>query len=271
MGSQEVTSAYVDRVGSWIESEQRFTVESAERTVLHLRFDTGSFHFGPVFSDSASIVGHGNAAALLPRSVHDPDSRSLTIEPRRGTGRLFENGVENDWALGWPRGVPLDFGLDLRNADARLDLGGVAFQSGMLELAATEVELDFTEACPEDPARVLTIGGKVAKLHARRLGNAGIRELEIHGGVGTLRLDFTGAWTAPCRGRLDGGLCEVVLILPKDLACELRVTPETRSIAGDSTFDRDGDRWVNLARRGGPAMLVLEIDRGLGSLTVLER
>ena len=230
----------------------RLVIEPAEGRVLYqasLRYDARGFRPIANYSNGQLRVGvDGNENLHLPHD-HDGD-----IEGGRMTLRLGRN-------------VPLDLDFEFGAAMAEIELGGLSVRTADISTGASETRLEFSE-----PNRIqldrLNIDVGAAQFTARGLGNANVREVQLHGGVAEMTLDFSGQWRGNTHVDADFGLGSVTIRVPRNVG--VRVHKETllasfeaprMSRRGDD--DYYSDNWDEAQRR-----LTVDIEGAFGDISI---
>lgn len=130
------------------------------------------------------------------------------------------------------------------------------------------------------------IGGKSSQWDLR-LNTRARWEIDVNSGVGDVRLDLSdlrvtdlkvdsgiGAihLTLPRRGavkaRVDGGVGDVRITIPEGVEARIRVDRGLSSLNIDDRFRRRGDYYETEDFGGAESFIDLEIDTGIGSVTV---
>ena len=134
------------------------------------------------------------------------------------------DGAHNELTVTIPRDVPISLSLKLRTGESRTDLGGLTLTDLDAELSMGEHGLNFSEPLSGRPHRIRVAAG-MGEIRLENFGNAGPRELDVEGRMGSLTVDLGGEWPA-------GAVADVSL----DSAMgEFRVNvPNTVRIAPDS-------------------------------------
>jgi hypothetical protein len=170
--------------------------------------------------------------------------------------------------LALSRSVPLDLDLQLGATKAMLDLGGLELQRLKLESGASETVLDFSSP---NVARMdlLDVDVGAATFEARNLGNANASSIRVHGGVGSVDLDFGGQWTQDANVEVELALGKLSMHVPREVGVRVEVEKFLAS------FDQQGlqkrgdayytDNWDNakyrIRLRASTTFGGIEIDR----------
>ena len=125
-----------------------------------------------------------------------------------------------------PREVPIDLRLRLRMGETRIDLGGLILTDLDADLTMGEHRLDFSEPLAGRPDRIRVAGG-MGEIRLERVGNAGPRELDVEGRMGSLTVDLGGDWLpgAVADVTLDGAMGEFRLDIPNTV----RIAPDSNA------------------------------------------
>ena len=136
------------------------------------------------------------------------------------------DGAHNALTVTIPREVPIDLRLRLRMGETRTDLGGLFLTDLDADLTMGEHRLDFSEPLAGRPHHIRVSGG-MGEIRLERFGNAGPRELDVEGRMGSLTVDLGGDWPAGAVAdvRLDGSMGEFRLDVPNDV----RIAPDSNA------------------------------------------
>lgn len=210
----------------------------------------------------------------------------LGMESTGGGGRWIRwDGLDIDFDLGGlrdleeasstlelelSRSVPTDLSMKIGAAESTLRLGGVPLTSVSLETGASETEMSFDRPNPERMDR-LEIEAGAASLRTRELGNAHFGELTVEGGVGDLRLDFTGQWTRDASATVEVGLGSLRLIFPEELGVRIRRESFLASFEVPANFERTDSGYRSGNWSSAEHRLTLDLSAALGSVRVSVR
>lgn len=108
-------------------------------------------------------------------------------------------------------------------------------------------------------------GAGEAKLN---LGSLNLRELDVEMGAGELRLDLRGAPTHDYSVRVQGGVGEATVYLPKDVGISASASGGLGGISVTG-LNKNGDRYVNQAFQTAKVQIRLDIQGGVGSIKLI--
>jgi len=99
------------------------------------------------------------------------------------------------------------------------------------------------------------------------LGGTSLRTLDIDQGIGEMTLDLTGEWTDDLNVIIDGGIGAATIRVPDGTG--VRIKADT-GIGGVSAmgFTRSGGAFVNAAYGEPGATIEIDVDAGIGSITI---
>ena len=162
--------------------------------------------------------------------------------------------------------VPTRLEMRVGAAMSRIDLGGVPLTRLKYHTGASDTEIWFDSANPQRMDRLdLAVGA--AELEVRGLGNARFDELSFEGGVGDIRLDFTGDWQADATATIRMGLGSLTLIVPPDLG--VRIEKRGFLAALDAPgFEKVDGGWQSDNWESARNHLTVDLKAALGSIEV---
>lgn len=99
------------------------------------------------------------------------------------------------------------------------------------------------------------------------LGGTSLTDLDIDQGIGEMTLDLTGEWADALDVNIDGGIGSATIRVPDQVG--VRVNADT-GIGGVSAlgFTRRGDAYVNAAYGESDVTIEIDVDAGIGSITI---
>ena len=233
-----------------------------------------------VFGAGELTLGAGNSDQLFSGSFRynverwEPevsyDDGSLTIE-QGGTEEdwgIPTGNVENEWDIAFSPLVPLGMDFKIGAGDGNLDFTGLQLAALDADLGAGNFKMHFGEP-NESQMSHLTLNTGASKLEMTGIGNAGPERVNVQGGVGEIKLDFTGAWPNSADVEITSGVGSVTLRLPDDVGVQV----ETEGGLADvnvSGLQRASDAYVNDAFGDAETELRIHVTTGIGSLRLIE-
>lgn len=210
-------------------------------------------------------------SAATPLHSYDPASRQLTLGTSGQSERLSRNMSDKskgELRVSLSRNVPLDLDFDLGATKAILDLGGLKIVGMRLESSASETVLDFSTP-NTSRMRSLDVDVGAAGFEARNLANANAAAIRVHGGVGSVELDFGGQWSQDMVVNVDLALGKLTLHLPRDVGIRVEVEKFLASLdqqglqkRADAYYSDNWDRaQYHLRLRAETTFGGIELDR----------
>lgn len=253
----------------------RITVERADPGYLYqkyVRYDASRIEPSSDWTRESGVgrlrLGIRGQEDLQILSWDEDGGVDIDLRGIGGIGDLSEASSTLELALS--RSVATDLSLSIGAAESTLHLGGLPLTSLSLETGASETELTFDRPNPERMDR-LEIEAGAASLRTRSLGNARFGELRLQGGVGDVRLDFTGAWTRDATATVEVGLGSLRLIFPEELGVRIRRESFLASFDVPTGFERTDDGYRSENWSSAEHRLTLDLTSALGSVRVSVR
>lgn len=257
---------------TWRSGTASRQVHGEQRLQVQVELAAGTFRLG---AGSPETLYRSNvrydADLFGSKTTFDATRSRLDID-------LKPNGEDGDFDLGDRPEQHLDLRLspavptvlDLRfgAATADLDLGGLAVESATLQTGASQSVIAFSV-----PNRItchrfeLEVGA--AEIDVTGLGNSRCEHLAVTGGVGEVRLDFTGSWQEPSVTDVEVtiGLGTLTLRFPEGLGVAIDVDRFLASFE-DRGFVRRGSRYVSAGFDGAGAKLEIHLKAVFGDVNV---
>jgi Cell wall-active antibiotics response LiaF, C-terminal len=162
----------------------------------------------------------------------------------------------------------MDLEFDIGAAEARVDLSGLSITSLDLEVGAADCQV-WWDAANLSTLSELTVDCGVSSLSLEGLGYAGLEYMDFEGGLGSFKLDFSGAWTASAEAHLEVGLGSLDVTVPRDIGVRIEAEHSFGSVDVDRWFKEvDDDVYESENYRNANIKLVLMVELGMGSLDV---
>lgn len=236
------------------------------RLDVRVRYGAGTLVIEPGKAGELYRVGiHYDADVFAPITEFRDGRLEVGVEARGNALNLgrTESGA---MTLALSPDLPLDLDLQFGAVEAEIDLGTLRLSRLSIETGASETELRFSAANPEDCA-ALKLSMGAATFVAEGLGHANCRRVTVEGGVGDLTLDFSGAWRRDMVADITMALGSATLRVPSDVGVRVDKDAFLTDFDGSRFHRRDGvyysDNWETAARR-----LTVDLEGAFGTMDV---
>jgi hypothetical protein len=261
------------QVGELREETVQVPLEDVAAAELNITFGAGELRLRPGFEEGLlEAVFTYNVDELRP--VLERDRRGdrmdvrLHVEPD-GLSLNFGDKTRNEWDIRLSDRVPISLDVDLGAARGRMDLGGLRLTEARIRTGAADVEVEWGKVNPE-LLDILEVNAGAANLKMRKLGNAHFDYMNFTGGAGNFDLDFSGDWQESGRASIDAGLSNLTLMVPRDIGVRVNAGDKALANVNARGLRRRGSDWVNDAYGESELELIINVDIGLGNLTLIE-
>jgi hypothetical protein len=266
------TSWHVASAQSWRTVESARQLRDSAAHQVHVRYGAGRID---VAATNAPVLYamtlRYDESSSSPLHSYDAESRLLTLGVDGQTERFARNMDDKsrgEMRLSLSRAVPLDIDLALGATKAQLDLGGLNLLALHLQSGASETLVDFSVP-NQGRMRSLDVDVGAASFEARNLANANVAAVRVHGGVGSVELDFGGQWTQDMSVDVSLTLGKLALHVPRDVGVRVEVQKFLASFdqqglekRGDAYYSENWDRAkFHLRVRAETTFGGIEIDR----------
>jgi len=178
----------------------------------------------------------------------------------------FHTEDKNVWNLEFTTQVPSSYDIALGLGEGRLNFSKIPVQDLRLNCGLSDVKMQFDVSNPEN-LRMLNIGTGLGSVEIRGLGNANVERFDIECGLGSTEIYFEGSLKQDGFGKIRVGLGSVKIMMPDNIAVEVRAESSFLSSLDLRGFDRIGEKnyrsgnWSKAKHR-----IYLDIEVGLGSV-----
>jgi hypothetical protein len=204
-----------------------------------------------------------DADAFKPVTHYENGRLRIGIEGGSVRGRNMKSG-QLDLALSTT--VPLDLDLKFGAVQAVVDLGGLRIREAHIQTGASETHLRVgkpnMERCGEFK---LEVGA--ADFNAEGLGNLNCGSYDVDGGVGDVTLDFNGAWRVDTDVKVDMGLGQLTLVLPRGLGVRVEKGGFLASFDSEGLIKR-GDAYYSENWDKAGNRVSFNIDAAFGAIRI---
>jgi len=208
-----------------------------------------------------------DADVFTPISEFTGDRLRIGMEGSGRRVRVGRNQSGGSMDLELARGVPMDLTLSFGAVKADVDLGGLALTGLELATGASESRIDVSAP---NTARLGTAQFKVgaADFALTRMGNLGAERIQIHAGVGQVRLTLDGAWRHDAQVSVDMGVGSLQLNIPEGLGVRIRKDSFLTSFDPEGLVKR-GDAYYSLDWDTADRKVTIDLNTAFGSVQVL--
>jgi hypothetical protein len=203
-----------------------------------------------------------DAERTTPLHSYSAATRRLDLGVRKQNLRFRDDQNPAELRLDLADRVPLNLSLELGAVEADLDLSRLRLTNFEVESGASETTLRFDTP---NPARMRSLRIEVgaASVTATRLANANTRDIRVHGGVGSVDLDFSGNWTQDVALAVDMAVGGVRVRVPSDVGVRVEMETLLASFDHAGLVERDG-AYVSENWDSAPYKLRIKAETTLG-------
>lgn len=169
--------------------------------------------------------------------------------------------------VGLPGNVPVSVSVKLGAAEAKLDLGGLELEKLTYETGASDTHIWFSEP-NRGVAEYCSFKAAAAALRVDDLGDSRCQRISVSGGIGELKLDFSGDWSHDATADINVGLGGIEIRVPDELGVRIEKSTFLMSFDAPGFEEQDGGVWVS--RNWGDARhhLSISVSGALGGIKI---
>lgn len=184
-----------------------------------------------------------NVAEFQPE-VNYEDGLLVVRQPAyEGRASLWDvDDYRYEWDLRLNDNVPIEMSVEVGAGRSSLDLGRLSLTELQVDTGAGEVRVDLR-------------------------GATALSRFEVRVGAGQLTADLTGDWQQDLDARIEGGVGEATLRLPREAGVRVEVQGGLGSVNANG-FTRDGDAYVNQAYGSSDVTLRIDVEAGVGAINL---
>jgi hypothetical protein len=181
---------------------------------------------------------------------------------------LLQGKDSRTWYVSISDRVPVDFDVTLGAGRASLDLTGLHVKGLRLDAGAGTVRMSVDRPNRQIIDKV-SISAGIGSVQTRHLGNLRFRQLEFDGGLGSYRLDCTGALPARTRISSDVGVGSMIITLPEGVGAKALTSDHWLSSESMYRFVQRSDNvYATENFAGSSRKVLLDLQSGVGSISV---
>ncbi|PLX23746.1 MAG: hypothetical protein C0600_14260 [Ignavibacteria bacterium] len=181
---------------------------------------------------------------------------------------LIQGKQSRIWYATISDGIPVRLDITLGAGTAALNLTGIHIRAFSLDAGAGTVRINVDKANREEIEDVAISAG-VGSVTTKRLGNLRFQTLDFEGGMGTYRLDCSGALPRKSRIHTDVGVGSLTLVLPKGVGAKALTNDHFLSSTKMYRFiQHSDDVYITPDYKKSKRRVLLDLQSGVGSVSV---
>ncbi len=240
--------------------------EDGKSFEMSINMGAGDLNITPGAEGLVSGEIRYNVSAWKPTLARDDDSIQIDQEPNKSLGVPGQDLI-NEWNLKLGKKIPLDLSLHAGAYKGTVDLSGIPLTNLEVNDGASQAKLVFSEANPAE-MQELTYKTGASQVELSGLGYANAAEINFNCGAGNYTLDFSGPLQRDLTVKINGGVSNVKIIVPKDTLAVVDLTGGLKNVALTGTWNVEDNVYTSL---GTGHKIEIEVDMGLGNLELISR
>jgi hypothetical protein len=253
---------------SWRTFDVARQMQGAEPLDVHVAFGAGRVEVLPATDRSLFDVHlRYDAERAEPIYRFDSPQRRLEVGVRHFSNVRAGRGYKgSELQVALARGVPMQLDLDVGAAEGEINLTGLHLDALSVKGGATEIRMRFDAGNPRRMAQ-MRIDAGAASVKVFGLGHANAERIDANIGVGSLDLDFGGAWQGDLELSVTSALGSVDLAVPSNVGVRVEKTSFLHSFSAPDLEKRNG-YWVSDNWDSAQYKLRIRATGTLGSLEI---
>jgi N-terminal domain of toast_rack, DUF2154 len=194
------------------------------------------------------------------------DNEVLISQNHTSNVGIPNGNIKNDWTLKLGS-TPMSLRISAGAYAGVLDLSGVALTNLEINDGASQATVRFDILNPADMQR-LTYKTGASSVDLIGLGNANTSQITFDSGAGNYTLDFSGALTKDLNVKINSGLSQVTVIVPKNTHTIVNLD------GGLSNVDTEGTWTVSNSRYetgGSGSTITIDVEMAVGNLVLQQK
>lgn len=163
-----------------------------------------------------------------------------------------------------------DINLDIGFTESEMEFSGLPIERLQMDIGASECRVVFSQPNPER-MRKLNIDAGAGNVEIMGLGFANFEHISFDGGAGEFVLNFDGLEEGFRSARIDIGVGEVIIEIPKDLPIRIETNDNWLSslkIRGSEIEEVDDGVYESENFEDAEYGLEIDLDLGIGKATI---
>ncbi len=198
------------------------------------------------------------------------DDLDIFLFSEQARRKLNLDSDDNDWQINLSRDCRWDIDLEMGFAECLLDLSGLPITNLVMDIGASECEVEFGLPNPER-ASLIDIDAGAGEVAIKGLGYANFEEFRFDGGAGDFVLNFEGDYSEFRRARIDVGVGAIRLELPRNLPVRIETSDgwlNSFSLRGARLTEVDDGVYETKDFDKAQFGLEIELDLGIGEAEI---
>jgi hypothetical protein len=241
------------------------------RLNLRLEYAAGSLHVAPGAANELYRMDLSyDEDRFVPVSDYDAADGTAVLGVKSsgssGVRVSSKNQLQQLASIAVSPRVDLSLDLNLGAAEAQMELGGLRVSNLDLRTGASRTSVTFSRP-NATRCRHAGFSAGAAEVSVAGLGNSRCDEIEFEGGVGSVTLDFAGAWSSSSNVKVTMAMGGLTLRLPRSVGVRLHMDRFLSSFE-PAGLVRRGDAFVSENYDRETRRLNLEITTAVGGVSV---
>lgn len=180
----------------------------------------------------------------------------------------LDDAEEGDWYITLTDAIPIDFDLEFDVGKANVNFTGLQISKLSLTTGASKVFVK-SNSVNSQTIESISIEAGLGKFTSERLGNLNFKKLSFEGGIGSYRLDLSGALRKDARIHTEVGMGSLTIILPKGVAVKMTCEDHWLTSCNFPRFVNRGDGVYHTENIQSHSQYIsISAECGVGSISV---
>jgi hypothetical protein len=171
--------------------------------------------------------------------------------------------IKNDWTLKLGS-LPMSLKISSGAYEGTLDLSGLSLTDLEINDGASKATVRFDSPNPVEMTRLSYKTG-ASGVSLLGLGNANASDIIFDSGAGNYTLDFSGALTRDLHVKVNSGLSQVKIIVPKNVHTVINLNGGLSSVDAEGTWTMGNSHYETT---GSNPTITIDIEMAVGNLVL---
>ncbi len=194
-------------------------------------------------------------------------SNRITISQNNSSNVGIPDGdIKNDWNLKFGE-APIDLTLKAGAYEGKVDLTGLSITNLDISDGASKATVQFDSLNPVEMEQLSYKTG-ASDVELLGLGNANTKNIYFDSGVGSYTLDFSGDVQSDMFVRVQSGMSDMTIIIPKNVRAEVELTNGLSNVDANGTWTISGSTYK--CGDSGP-LITINLNMAVGNLNLKQQ